>query len=95
MSICKQCSAPVEWIRAGSFLVPVDETPVFVVEGNGTERFLTDEGKIVTGHIASYDEMSPDVPVAFIPHGRTCSNGAGFKHQTGHSRRQKGRYRPG
>ena len=78
MSTCKKCGAPIEWIRAGAFLVPVDEPPVFVIEGSGTERFLTDEGTLLTGRTASHDEQHPSLPVAFVPHRRTCSNTAGF-----------------
>ena len=72
MSICKQCGAPIEWIAAANFLVPVDAEPILIVEGNSPQRFLTDEGKVLTGRPASRDEESPDLPVAFVPHWRTC-----------------------
>ena len=79
MNICKRCGAHIEWITAAdSSLVPVHEEPVFVLEGAGTERFLTDEGNVITGRPARRDEETSTLPVAFVPHRWTCPNAAGF-----------------
>ena len=39
--------------------MPVDPEPVFIIEGGGTDRFVTDEGAVVLGRVARPDEESP------------------------------------
>ena len=49
MSVCKGCGAPLEWIdTAAGRSMPVDPEPVFVIEGEGRDRFITDEGEVIT-----------------------------------------------
>ena len=53
MSVCKGCGAPLEWIdTAAGRSMPVDPEPVFVIEGEGRDRFITDEGEVITGRRA-------------------------------------------
>ncbi len=82
MSRCRGCGAAIDWIRtpAGRSM-PVDPEPVFVIEGGGSDRFITDEGEIVTGRRALPEEEHRDLPVALIPHWKTCPNAADFRRK--------------
>lgn len=82
MSACRGCGCPIDWIRttAGRNM-PVNPEPVFVVEGGGTERFVTDEGEVITGRIARPEEESPALPVGFVPHWKTCPNAGNFRRK--------------
>lgn len=82
MSVCRGCGCSIDWIRtkAGRNM-PVNPEPVFVVEGGGNDRFVTDEGEVITGRVASPEEESPALPVAFVPHWKTCPNAAEFRRR--------------
>lgn len=73
--MCKYCGAAVEWIRTPEGrTIPVDQDPVFVVEGDGTERFyLEDMAEPITGRVAAPEEEHAGMEVAFVPHFRTCN----------------------
>ena len=75
MSICRGCGAQIEWIKttAGRNM-PVDPEPVFVIEGEGRDRFVLDDGAVIAGRIARPEEERPELPVAFVPHWKTCPN---------------------
>ena len=78
MSICKECGAHIDWIRMrDGKTVPVDETPVFVIEGGGMETFVIDEGDVITGRKASAEEENRELPVAYVPHWATCRKAGG------------------
>ena len=50
MSICKGCGAQIKWIRTiGGKKMPVDPETVFVTAREGSERFVTDEGAVISG----------------------------------------------
>lgn len=82
MSRCRGCGASIEWIRtpAGRSM-PVDSEPVFVIEGDGSDRFITDEGEVILGRRALPEEECRDLPVAFVPHWKTCPNAADFRRR--------------
>lgn len=61
--------------------MPVDPEPVFVVEGAGKDRFVTDEGEVILGRRALPEEESLDLPVAFVPHWKTCPNAGDFRRR--------------
>ena len=64
MSVCKGCGAPLEWIdTAAGRSMPVDPEPVFVIEGEGRDRFITDEGEVITGRRALPEEERRELPV--------------------------------
>lgn len=69
MSICRGCGAQIEWIKttAGRNM-PVDPEPVFVIEGEGCDCFVLDDGAVIVGRIARPEEERPELPVAFVPH---------------------------
>lgn len=69
MNRCKNCGVEIDWLCSedGSY-VPVEPEPVFVVEGEGTERFISEEEGVLTGRQAGFEEATPELPVAFIPH---------------------------
>ena len=73
MSICKFCGTEIDWIQAvdGQY-IPIDVDPVFVIEGGGRERFIEDTGTAIIGRLAKPEEENRDLPVAFVPHVRTC-----------------------
>ena len=53
MSVCKDCGAEIDWVRTDSGrYIPVDLEPVFVIEGEGTERFYDEELGELTGRPA-------------------------------------------
>lgn len=73
MGVCKICGQGIDWItNLEGKQVPVDPDPVFVIEGNGAEEFLDDMGATIIGRMARPEEERRDLPVAFIPHRRTC-----------------------
>ena len=58
MSLCRGCGSQIEWIKttAGRNM-PVDPEPVFVIEGDGRDRFVTDDGAgIPAGRLAELRE---------------------------------------
>lgn len=77
MSICRRCGREIDWIPLlyTSTTMPVDVDPVFVVEGDGNDKFATDEGAVIVGRVARPEEESPELPVAFVPHWKTCGRG--------------------
>lgn len=79
MSYCKNCGEEIEWLHMpdGKF-IPADPHPVFVIEGEGSERFYDDERGVITGRRARSEEVQTmeqkiDTPLVFVPHWRTCS----------------------
>lgn len=80
MSYCRGCGREIEWIRttAGKNM-PVDPEPVSVIESGGTDRFVTDDGTVIIGRSATREEESRDLPVAFVPHWKTCPNAGEFR----------------
>lgn len=77
MSFCKLCGEEIDFIRVKDKVVPVNPEPVFVMEGGGEERFLTDEGEELMGRAAADDEVETkeqkfSTPLGFVPHRRVC-----------------------
>lgn len=82
MSLCKGCGAPLEWIRtAAGRSMPIDPEPVFVIEGTGPDSFITDEGEVIRGRRAAPEEENRDLPVAFVPHWKTCKAADRFRRR--------------
>lgn len=82
MSFCRGCGRPIEWVRTtGGRNMPVDPEAIFVIEGGGNDHFVTDEGAVIAGRVARPKEESPDLPVAFVPHWKTCPNAGDFRHK--------------
>jgi hypothetical protein len=57
--------------------IPVDQEPVFVIEGDGAEQFYTEEEGVITGRPARPEEVQTreaeiNTPLGFVPHWRTC-----------------------
>ena len=73
MSVCRGCGRAIDWIKttAGKNM-PVDPEPVFVIEGDGRDRFVTDDGAVGVGRVARPVEDSRDLPVACVPQWTTC-----------------------
>jgi hypothetical protein len=61
--------------------MPIDPEPVFVIESDGTDRFITDEGEVITGRRARPEEERRDLHVAFVPHWKTCPNADSFRRR--------------
>ena len=80
MSVCRRCGREIEWTQdeSGRFIA-LDPEPVFVIEGEPLFHcpFYTDENKVIVGRSASPEEDSPELPVAFVPHWKTCGRGRG------------------
>lgn len=76
MNVCHRCGQEIEWIRTENGKpIPFDPEPVFVIEGGGRDTFTTDDGAAIVGRVASPEEESPELPVAFVPHWKTCGRG--------------------
>ena len=74
MARCKFCGQEIDWITSlEGKPVPVDPDPVFVIEDGGLDTFLDDMGETITGRQAKPEEERRDLPVAFVPHRRTCA----------------------
>lgn len=80
MSYCKGCGQPIDWVRthAGKNM-PIDPEPVYIITGEGRDKFVTDEGEVLSGRLAKPKEISAGTPVAFIPHWATCPEAGRFK----------------
>lgn len=73
MARCKFCGQEIDWITSlEGKPVAVDPDPVFVIEGDGPDTFLDDMGAAIIGRKAKPEEERRDLPVAFVPHRRTC-----------------------
>ena len=73
MARCKFCGQAIDWITTlEGKAVPVDPSPVFVIEDDGPGRFLDDIGATITGRQVLGSEECQDLPVAFVPHRQTC-----------------------
>lgn len=82
MSICRGCGCEIDWIRTTADRnMPVDPEPVFVIENDGRDRFVTDEGEVITGRAARPEEESRELLVAFVPHWKTCPNAGDFRQR--------------
>lgn len=82
LSVCKGCGAKIKWIRTiGGKKMPVDPEAVFVTAREGSERFVTDEGAVISGRLARLDEVGSRTPLAYVPHWKTCPNAADFRQK--------------
>lgn len=82
MSLCRGCGAPLEWIKtAAGKSMPVNPEPVFVIEGDGPDSFITDEGEVIRGRAARQEEENNGLPVAFVPHWKTCPAAERFRRR--------------
>ena len=80
MSICRGCGASIDWITTTKGKsMPVDPEPVFIIEGAGKDRFVTDEGEVILGRRALPEEESHDLPVDLFPHGKTAPHAGDFR----------------
>ena len=61
--------------------MPVDPEPVFIIEGDGLDHFVTDEGAVLLGRRALTEEEKPGLEVAFVPHWKTCPEAARFRRR--------------
>ncbi len=78
MSVCRNCGTEIDWIRKldGGY-IPVDPEPVFVIEGDGQDKFYAEEEGELTGRTAEPGEIQTleqkiAALVAYVPHWRTC-----------------------
>lgn len=78
MTFCKYCGKEIDWTRTkdGKY-IPLDPNPVFIIEGEGVDRFYTDEEGVIIGRLAREEEVQTieqkiNTPVGYIPHWKTC-----------------------
>ena len=78
MGVCRECSMKIDWMQtAGGRYIPVDPEPVFVIEGEGDERFYTKRAGVFSGRRAwpaevQTREARSNTPLGFVPHRQTC-----------------------
>lgn len=70
MSRCRVCGAQIDWIwsHERGRLIVVDAEPVFVDLSGGEVAFVTDEGGILQGRLATATDDHIGHDVAFLPH---------------------------
>lgn len=69
MSVCKRCGREIDWLcTENGRYIPVEPEPVFVIEGEGKERFYSEEEGVLIGRRATFEEASMELPVAFVCH---------------------------
>lgn len=84
MAICRGCGARIEWIKMKTGkMMPADTEPVMVIEGEGREVFVTDEGETITGRRALPEEENKGMLVGFVPHWATCRRAGDFRRGRG------------
>ena len=82
LSTCKGCGKEIKWIRTiGGKKMPVDPEGVFVIACDGSERFVTDEGAVISGRSARLNEIHNQTPLAYVPHWKTCPKAANFRQK--------------
>lgn len=81
MSKCRGCGADIRWIKtkAGK-LIPVNPDPTYLVDGNGTDIIVTEDGLIANGTICPVP-VSPGHRVGWVSHFATCPMAAGFRRR--------------
>ena len=81
------------WDRQGFADALPLESACFLVAAEGDKvlgycglYMAADEGEVITGRVARSEEESRDLPVAFVPHWKTCTNAGDFRHKGGGKR---------
>ena len=78
MSHCKYCGAEIDWVYTEEDrYIAVEPEPVFVIEGEGEERFYGEEGNVLVGRLARPEEVQTreakiNTPLGSVPHRKTC-----------------------
>ena len=73
MSRCRSCNAEIIWIKMASGKnMPVDPYLRTVIKGEGSETLVTEDGHIIHGRFASYEEGAN--ASGYISHFSTCPN---------------------
>ena len=89
MSVCKDCGREIDWLQtAEGRYIPVDPAPEFVIEGDGAEHFYTEEEGVLTGRLATPEEVQTreakiNTPLGFVPHWRSCHCKRDYRRQKG------------
>jgi len=75
-SYCRSCRAEIRWIKMKSGKsMPVDPPMRSVIKGAGSETLVTEDGYIIHGKFASFQEGAN--ASGYISHFSTCPN-AGY-----------------
>lgn len=74
---CRGCGAPIVWIKMkySGKAMPVDEEPVQVLLGEGTDSFVRGDGIVIIGQAvgdAWDDDPNAKVEEAYVSHFATC-----------------------
>ncbi len=85
---CKGCGAPIVWIKMqySGKKMPVDEEPVLILQGKGTDKFIRPDGVITLGSRVGdgYDDYPDDnVIEAYESHFATCPQANAFRRRDG------------
>lgn len=73
MSRCRSCNAEILWIKMASGKnMPVDPFKHTIIKGAGNETLVTEDGHIIHGRFASYEEGAN--ASGYISHFSTCPN---------------------
>lgn len=84
MAMCRGCGARIDWIKMKTGkMMPVDPEAVMVIEGEGREVFVTDEGETISGRRALPEEEDMGLRVGFVPHWSTCRRAGDFRRGRG------------
>lgn len=80
MARCRSCGAEINFIAMNSGkLHPVDTVKHTMIKGEGKETLITDDGEIIRGTFASYEEGAN--ASGYISHFATCPYADKFRRR--------------
>ena len=73
MAKCKGCGAEIKFIKLKSGkAIPVNPTPVFIEDKNGTEIIVTTDGRVSNGRQEIVTNQNQFLTRGYISHFATC-----------------------
>lgn len=82
MAKCKGCGEEIKFIRMSSGrVIPVNPSPVYIVEGSGREIVVTQDGTIANGILSPDGRVPPGKRAGWVSHFATCPMAGKFRRR--------------